>query len=191
MDSLVTGLMESVGSPDNLAALGKAVGADGQAAGAAMGMSAPIVTGALSAASNTSGGADVMLKALAGMKGANPLDDLAGFLGNPGSAGTDLAKNLLGKQLGPMQSAIAGKTGLPSAVVGKLLSLAVPLVLAQVARMWHGQKLDVSGLGSFLGEQYKLGVQGSPEAARLAKELLGEAPKSGGIFARIKKLFGG
>jgi hypothetical protein len=58
--------------------------------------------------------------------------------------------------------------------------------------MFVSQKMDTKGLTSLLGDQSKLAMAASPDAAALAKQFMGAAvPEcAGGIGGFIKKLFG-
>ena len=97
---------------------------------------------------------------------------------------------MLGSQMGPISSAISQKTGLPSAIVDKILAIAAPMVLGYVGKMFAGKQVDQQGLTSLLGEQSKAAMQSSPEVASMATQLLGkqqEAEKATGFF---KKLLG-
>jgi len=102
-----------------------------------------------------------------------------------------MLNSLLGSQLTPIQNAISQKTGLPPAVVGKVLAIAAPMVMGYVGKMFTQQKMDTAGLTSLLGEQSKMALQSSPEAASMAKQLLGAQEKAEGATGFLKKIFKG
>ena len=123
------------------------------------------------------------------MGGSNPMDNLGSFLGGPSAAGGGgMVSGLLGSQMAPISSAISQKTGLPSAIVDKILAIAAPMVLGYVGKMFAGKQVDQQGLTSLLGEQAKTALGSSPEAASMATQLLGktgEAEKAAGMFKKI------
>ena len=125
------------------------------------------------------------------MGGSNPVDNLGGFLGSPAAAGgSGMVNSLLGSQMAPVQNAISQKTGLPPAIVGKVLAIATPILLGYVGKMFAGKKMDQQGLTTLLGEQSKMAMQSSPDAANMAKQLLGSQPEAAGASGVFKKLFG-
>jgi hypothetical protein len=123
--------------------------------------------------------------------GSNPMDNMGSFLGSPAAAGgSGMVSSLLGSQMAPVQNAISQKTGLPPAIVGKVLAIAVPMVLGYVGKMFAGKKVDQQGLTSLLGEQSKMAMQSSPDAADMARQLLGSQQEAAGASGFFKKLFG-
>jgi hypothetical protein len=142
-------------------------------------MSLPTVVGSMAATAAQPGGAEKLTGMMAQAGAANPLDNLGGFLGNPAAAGgSGLASSLFGSQLAPVTDAIARKTGLPPAAVGKVLEIAVPLVMGYVSRQFAGQGSGAAGLAGFLGDQSKTALAGSPDAAAIARELVAGQAKS-------------
>lgn len=135
----------------------------------------------------------MLTKMLAQGAGSNPLDNLGGFLSNPAAAGgSAMVSTLFGTQMGAIQTAIAQKTGLPPEIVSKLMAVAVPIVMGYVGKMFVGQKMDAAGLTSLLGDQSRMAMAASPDAAALATQFLGAAAPagSGGIGGFLKKLVG-
>lgn len=188
MDSIAQELMKQVASGDNLALISQSVGGDPSAVQSALGMAMPLILGSMSNNTSKSGGMDAMMGMLSQVGGANPMDNLSGFLGGQQSGGAGLVSSILGSQLGPIQNAIATKTGLPPAVVGKILQIAVPMVLGQVSKTGGGG-MDKSSLISLLGEQSKMAMQSSPDVADIAQQLLASQGGSGGIMNTLKNIF--
>lgn len=91
--------------------------------------------------------------------------------------------------MGNIQNAIAKKTGLPPEIVGKVLTIATPMVMGYVGKMMGG-KTDQNSLSGLLGEQSKMAMQASPDAAALASQFLGKKEEAAGIMGMLKKLFG-
>ncbi|MCJ7631076.1 DUF937 domain-containing protein [Candidatus Bathyarchaeota archaeon] len=136
------------------------------------------------------GGADMLTNMLTQVGAKNPMDNLGSFLGKPeASGGSGMVNMLLGNQAGAVQNSISQKSGLTSLAVGKLLALVAPMLMGSVGKMFTEQKMDLKGLSSLLGEQSKMEMQSSPEAATLAKQFLGTQEKSSGIMDKLKKLF--
>ena len=188
---IVADLMKQVATGDNLAMISKSVGGDGKAVQSALSMGLPMVMGSMATTASRPGGADMLAKMLAQTGGTNPLDNMSGFLGNPAAAGgSGMVSTLFGGQMGTIQNAISQKTGLPPAAVGKVLEIAAPMVMGYVGRMFVQQKMDAAGLTSLLGEQSKAALQGSPDAAAMAQQMLGAQAGSAGVSGILKKFVG-
>jgi len=188
---LVADLMKQVGTGDNLSLISKSVGGDEKGVQSALGMGLPMIMGSLSNTASKPGGADMITNMMGQLGGSNPVDNLGGFLGSPAAAGgSGMVSSLLGSQMAPVQNAISQKTGLPPAIVGKVLAIAAPMLLGYVGKMFAGKKMDQQGLTTLLGEQSKMAMQSSPDAANMAKQLLGSQPEAAGASGMLKKLFG-
>jgi hypothetical protein len=192
MDSIVESLITQVATGDNLSALSKAVGGDQNAVKSAIGMGLPLIVGSMANKAAAPGGADVLMDMISKTGGSNPLDNLGGFLANPqGAIGATMVNSLLGSQMTGIQTAISQKTGLPPAIVGKVLAIATPIVMGYVSNMFMGKKMDKAGLTSMLGDQAKMAMKSSPDAANLAKQFLASPEVQSGIMASLKKIFKG
>jgi len=188
---IVADLMKQVASGDNLSLISKSVGGDEKGVQSALGMGLPMIMGSMANTASQPGGADMISGLLGQMGGSNPMDNMGSFLGSPtATGGSGMASSLLGNQLGPVQNAIAQKTGLPPAVVGKVLAIAVPMVLGAIGKKFSGQTMDQKGLTSLLGEQSEMAMQSSPEAASMAKQLMGTKKETAGATGIFKKFFG-
>ena len=188
---LVADLMKQVGTGDNLSLISKSVGGDEKGVQSALGMGLPMIMGSLSNTASKPGGADLITSMMGQMGGSNPMDNLGSFLGSPAAAGgSGMVSSLLGSQMAPVQNAISQKTGLPPAIVGKVLAVATPILLGYVGKMFAGKKMDQQGLTTLLGEQSNMAMQSSPDAANMAKQLLGSQPEAAGASGMLKKLFG-
>jgi OmpA-OmpF porin, OOP family len=186
MSSIIGDLMRQVATPDNLSTITKSVGGNQNGVQSALSMGLPLLMSSMANSASTPGGADMLTKMVGQLGGSNPVDNIGGYLSNPQAAGgSGMLNTLLGSQMGPIQNAISQKTGLPPAVVGKVLAIAVPMVVGHVGKMLAKQKMDQKGLSSLLGEQSKMAMQSSPEAANMAKQVLAQ-PK----VSWLKKLLG-
>jgi hypothetical protein len=190
MDSIVENVLKEVASGENLSTISKAVGGDEKQVQSALEMGLPMIMSALGSKSGEAGGTE-MITQMMGQMGDNPMDSMSSFLGGSGAAGgSGMASSLLGSQMGTIKNTIAKKTGLPPEMVGKILEIAVPMVIGSISKTATGQKLDQVGLTSLLGDQSKMAMAASPEAADLAKQLLSSSGDVAGVAGKFKKLFG-
>jgi len=83
-----------------------------------------------------------------------------------------MASSLFGTQTDTLQNVIAQKSGVPPAVISKVIAIAVPMVAGYAGKMFIEQKMNPAGLASLLGIQSKMAMQASPEAATLFKILM-------------------
>lgn len=188
---IVTDLMKQAGTGDNLSLISKSAGGDANAVKSALGMGLPLIMGSMATTAAKPGGADVLTTMMAQAGSSSPLDNMSGFLGGSAvSGGSSMVSTLFGSQLAPVQNAIAQKTGLPPAVVGKVLGIATPMVLSYVGKMMGGQKTDAAGLSSLLGEQSAKALAGSPDAAALTQQLMGVQAGSGALSGMFKNMLG-
>jgi hypothetical protein len=188
---IVADLMKQVATGDNLSMLAKSVGGDNNAVQSALSMGLPMIMGSMATTASKPGGADILTKMLAQGGSSNPLDNLGSLLSNPAAAGgSAMVNTLFGSQMSGIQTAISQKTGLPPAIVSKVMEIATPIVVGYVGKMFVQEKMDASGLTSLLGDQSKMALAGSPDAAAMAQQLLGAQASSGGISGLLKKFMG-
>jgi hypothetical protein len=170
---VVGDLMRVAVSGNNPIALGKAVGVDKDKAQTLIRVSLPLVLGSMATTAAKPGGAEMVAKMLTQAGASNPIDNLGGLLSNPGAAGgSAMASSLFGTQTETLQNVIAQKSGVPPAVISKVMAIAAPMVAGYVGKMFIEQKMNPAGLASLLGIQSKMAMQASPEAASLFKELM-------------------
>ena len=74
--------------------------------------------------------------------------------------------------------------------VGKVMEIAVPLVMGYVGKMFVSQKMDTKSLTTLLGDQSKMAMQASPDAAAMAQQVMGAQESSGGVSGILKKVLG-
>ena len=191
MDSIVENLMKQLLSGENLPAISKSVGGDDKAVKSALDMGLPLLLGSMSNNASKPGGADMLMKMMTQTGSSNPMDNISNHLSNPEAAGgSGMVSSLFGSQMVPIQNAISQKTGLPPAAVGKLIAIVTPMIIGHVGKMSMQQNMDPKGLSNLLGDQSKMAMQSSPDAANLAKQLLTAQEGSGGIMGMLKKLLG-
>ena len=74
--------------------------------------------------------------------------------------------------------------------VGKEMEIATPLVMGYVGKMYVSQKMDTKSLNTLLGDQSRMAMQVSPDAAAMAKQMIGDQASSGGVSGILKKVLG-
>ena len=163
---IVGDLMKVAVSGDNLTALSKSMGiADKAKAQSILRVSLPLVVGTMATAAAKPGGAEMLSKLATQAGSTNPIDNLGGFLSSPMTAGgSAMVSALFGSQLDTVQNVIAQKSGLPPAVIGKVMGVAVPMVVSYIGK----QNISPAGLA----QQSKMAFQASPEADALFKNLM-------------------
>lgn len=189
MDSLVEGLMKQLMSGDNLSLMSKKVGTDDKSAKSVLEMGLPLLLGAMSNKASKPEGANAIMSSLAQVGSSNPMDSVASYIGGSGSSqGTDMLSSILGSNLQPIQQSISKSTGVPPAIVGKILSMALPLVLGSLSKNSPTQNMGSNDLSKLLGEQSEMAMSASPDAAGVMKELFASQEGSSGLLGAVKKL---
>jgi hypothetical protein len=134
-------------------------------------------------------GAKAIMYSLAQMGNNNPMDNISSYLGaSDSSQGSSMLSSILGSNLQPIQQSISKITGLPASVVGKILSMALPLVIGSLSKNSAKQNMGAKDLSKLLGEQSKVAMSNSPDAAGVMQELFTSKQSSGGLTGLIKKL---
>ena len=188
MDSIVEGLMGQLLSGDNLSLMSKKVGTDDKSTKSALEMGLPLLLGAMNNNASKPEGAKAIMNGLAQMSKNNPMDNMASYMSSPGSSqGPDMLSSILGSSLQPIQQTISKSTGMPPSVVGQLLSMALPLVLGSLSKNSPKQNMGSDDLSKLLGDQSKMAMSASPDAAGAMKELFASQQSSGGLTGLIKK----
>lgn len=187
MSSLVEGLMKQMMSWDNLSLLSNKAGTDEKSAKSALEIGLPMLLAAMSNKASKSEGSAI-ISSLSQLGGNNPADDMASYLSGSGSQGDNILSSILGSSMQPIQLAISKKTGLHASVVGQLLSMALPPLLGSLAKSSAKQNIGSSDLQKLLGDESKMALSSSPEAAVLMDDLFASQER-GGLMGLIKKLF--
>jgi hypothetical protein len=188
MDSIVEGLMKQLVSGDNLSLMSKNVGVDDKSTKSVLEMGLPLLLGAMNNNASKPEGAQVIMNSLAQMGNNNPMDNLSSHLSAPSSSqGSNMLASIMGTSLSPIEQAVSKSTGLPPAVVSKVLAMALPLVLGSLSKSSPGQSLGPNDLSQLLGDQSKMAMAASPNAAGVMNELFASQQSSGGLMGLIKK----
>ncbi len=189
-NSIVNDLTKQLTSGDNLALISNKAGTDEKSAKSVLEMGLPLLLGAMNQKASKPDGTQAILGSLAQMGNNNPMDNMTSYLGSQGSSqGTDMLSSILGSSLQPIEQTISKKTGVPPAVVSKVLAIALPLVLGSLTKSSQRQNIGPEDLSKLLGEQSKMAMSASPDAAGAMNELFASQQVSHGLMGSIKKLF--
>ena len=161
--SLVDILQSQLGS-EGVERIGRQLGLDPATTQQAVAGAIPILTGALARNASQPGGADALHQALDAHDGSI-LDQLGGFLGNSGAAGS-LGGSILGHILGNRQSSAAGSlanaTGINGSQAAQLLAMLAPLVMGALGRMKRQQGIDPGSLPGVLQNEHAQAQAAAP-----------------------------
>lgn len=189
MSSIVEGLMKQSTSGDTLSLIGKRAGADDQSVKSTLGMGLPLSLGAMKNSASKPEGMSAIMEGLSQAGNTDPMKNITGSLGASGSVpGSGMLDPILGSNMQPIQQAISKSTGLPTGVVGKILAMALPLLMGLLRRNL-GKDMVPGDLSKLLGEQSKMALSASPDAAGAMKDLFPSEKSSGGLLEPIKRLF--
>jgi len=134
-------------------------------------------------------GMNAIMKGLSQTGNTDPMKSITGFLGSSDSVpGSDILGSVLGGNAQPIQQAISKKSGLSTGVVGKILAMALPLLMSSLGKRM-GKNMVPGDLSKLLGEQSEVALSASPDAAGAMQDLFASEKSSGGILERIKKFF--
>lgn len=113
----------------------------------------PALLGALQNNANSGQGAQGILGALASKHDGSILENISGFLGsNDTSDGSGILKHVLGEKRGALEQGIAGKTGVSSGTVSKILAMLAPIVMGYLGKQSRSNNVsDGNGLNDLLG----------------------------------------
>jgi hypothetical protein len=189
MSSIVEGLMKQLTSGDTLSFIGKKVGADNKSVKSTLEMGLPLLLGAMNNSASKPEGLNAIMKGLSQAGNTDPMKNITGFLGASDSVpGSDMLGSILGSNVQPIQQAISKSSGLSSGVVGKILAMVMPLLMGSLSKNL-GKNMVPGDLSKLLGEQSKMALSASPNAAGAMQDLFASEKSSGGLLERIKKFF--
>jgi len=179
---IVSDLLQQAGSSTIVSGISSASGADPATVTRALGMSVPVTLSSMAQTAAKPGGAEV-LASMASQAAASPAASAAG---TAAAGGSSLASSLFGSQLGPVQNAIAERTGLPPAVVGQILAVAVPMVLNYLVQKAGGQ--GAGGIAGLVAGQAQSALSQSPDAASIVEQMA-VSQAEGSVSGMLKKFF--
>jgi len=149
----------------------------------------PALMGSLIKETGSSDGATALLGALDRDHDGSILDDVAGFLGQSGSAdaGAGILRHALGAKQSTVETALSKSTGVDAASAGKILAMLAPIVMGALGKAKNQQGLDVSGLTGLLDQERQTARQRSPQAADMLSRLL-DSDGDGDMMDDVAKL---
>lgn len=188
MDSIVEGLLGQLTSGDNLSSISKKAGTDDKSTKSVLEMGLPLLLGAMNQKASKPDGAQAILGSMAQMGSNNPMDNMASYLGaSDSSQGTSMINSILGSSLQPIEQTISKKTGVPLMVVSKILAIALPLVLGSLTKSSQKQTMGQGDLSKLLGDQSKMAMTSSPDAAGVMNEMFASEQGKSGLMGSLKK----
>lgn len=181
--------------------ISRQIGGDSKATGTAVTAAVPMLMAALASNSRKSDGAESLSAALNKDHDGGILDNIGGFLDNPGSVnGAGILGHMLGGKQKTVESSLSKSTGLDMGSVAKLLPILAPIVMGALGKKQRQEGLDASGLSNMLGQERRQMESNVPQMGMIDKFLdsdgdgdldlgdLGSLAKSTGLLG---KLFGG
>jgi hypothetical protein len=194
MNALTQMLLTQLGS-SAISQIGGKIGVDPGTTSKAMAIAVPLLISALARNSSTPEGAEALNQAVARDHDGSILDNLGGFLGNPGAAnGAGILGHVLGDRRVDAENGLAQSTGLDPGAAGQLLETLAPLVMGALGKTQQQQGLDANGLSEFLGNQQQQAEAAAPDVMGMLGSLL-DSNKDGSVLDDVGrlagKLFGG
>lgn len=188
MDSIVEGLLGQLTSGDNLSSISNKAGTDDKSTKSVLEMGLPLLLGAMSQKASKPDGTQAILGSMAQMGSNNPMDNMASYLSaSDSSQGTSMLNSILGSSLQPIEQTISKKTGVPPMVVSKVLAIALPLVLGSLTKSSQKQTMGQGDLSKLLGDQSKMAMASSPDAAGVMNEMFASEQGKSGLMGSLKK----
>lgn len=191
MSSVFDLLTQSLGG-DATRQVGRQLGVDEGTAQKAITAALPMLMGALTRNAKSGQGAGALAGALDRDHDGSVLDDVAGFLGNSGSAGAGQAilKHVLGGRQSNVQNGLGKAVGLDSGSAGQVLAMLAPLVMGALGKQKRTQGLDTSGLGDLLGREERHVERQAPNTMGMVGKLL-DADGDGSVVDDVAGMLGG
>jgi|GEM_PF-2512902 hypothetical protein len=175
---------------DNLAKMSQVLGADEDAVGKGLTAAVPAILTALNGKAQDPDGAASLFNLISNNFGGGLLDNLGAFLGNPQEA-TASVPNLLGTLFGDGQAkaeeTVSKASGLGSALVPQLLSMAAPILLSMIGKHIKTNGLDINSFTSLLGDQMSLVRNNAPGLMGFLERI--DANDDGSIVDDLGRLF--
>lgn len=148
-------LMDTVGgllTPDNIGAIGKALGMDSAQVQKGMNVADAAVLGSLSKTAQAPGGMESLTKLMPQDAGGSPTDMISSLLGSLSGGGTsaDMMNNVLGGGVNAISGTLSQSLGFD---VKPLLTMAVPMVMGVLAKTAKSQNMNSAGVSKMLKDE--------------------------------------
>ncbi len=182
-------LMDAVGglmTPDNVNMVANALGMDSTTVKKGIGVADATVLGSLSQTAGTPDGATSIMKMLPQATGGSSTDMIGGLVSSlsRGGTGADMMNNVMGEGVNAISGTLTKSLGFD---VKPLLTMAVPIVMSQVAKMATSNKLDSTGVANLLKSENKAYL--ADPANRQVATVVQTSLKAGDDALALKKKF--
>jgi hypothetical protein len=159
-------------------------------ANTAIQIAVPLLVAALARNASQPQGAQDLHQAVATDHDGSILDNLMGYLGNPGSAnGAGILGHVLGQQRTTTESNLAQATGLDQGTAGNLMELVAPVVMGALGRTQQQTGFDSSGLAQYLGEQQQQQAAAAPGMMGMLSSML-DSNQDGNVTDDLSRIAG-
>lgn len=176
---------------DNLSALSKQLGMNEQQASSAISAALPMIMGALSRNTQSTGGAAGLFNALNNDHDGGILDNVGGFLSSTDNgAGAGILRHLFGGKREGIEAGISSMAGIEQQQAGGLLENLAPLVMGMLGKQQRSEGLDIAGLASLLGGESQQASSASSTAMSLLGNIL-DQDGDGSMIDDIGGMLGG
>lgn len=172
-------------SGSSLSQLSQSIGADEGSTQKGIQAAIPAILGGLGRNASNPEGAQALQSALEKDHDGSWMDDQDNLVQNAqGANGAGILKHVFGEQVGGVQNALAGKSGLGQDQMGQLMQMLAPMVMGSLGKTQRAQGLDAQGLGGFLA-----GGQGGNIMSAVTQML--DQNKDGNIMDDAMNILGG
>ena len=137
----------------NVRQISRQLGISQEQAGTAVTAAVPLLVGALQREASSPAGLDSLAGALDRDHDGSILDDIGGFLGSGGAAGSGagILGHVLGSRQGNVAASLGRSTGLDSGQIMQLLAMLAPLVMGALGKAKRQGPAGAGGLTDLLG----------------------------------------
>lgn len=191
MASMADSLVQQLTSSGALAQVSNQLGVDEATSSKAISTAVPLLMTALARNASQPDGASSLLNAITNDHDGSSVDDIAGYLANPNTEdGDGILRHTLGDQRNAVETNLSASTGLDPATLGKLLSMAAPLILSMLAKQQKQGAMDSDGLSDMLKQEQKANAGANPDLMGMLTGAL-DMNDDGSVLDDLGKLAGG
>ncbi len=185
----MAGLLDSVGgllTPDNIGAIGKALGMDSGQVQQGMNVAEATVLGSLSKTAQTPAGMESLTKLMPQDTGGSPTDMIGGLLGSLSGGGTsaDMMNNVMGGGVNAISGTLSQSLGFD---IKPLLTMAVPMVMGVIAKTAKSQNLNSAGVSKLLKDESQAYL--ADPANKQVSDMVQSSLKAGDDALALKQKF--
>ena len=168
--------------------LASRLGVSESTAQTAVQMAVPLIVAALARNAAQPQGAQDLHDAVTRDHDGSILDNLMGYLNNPGASnGAGILGHVLGAQRPAVENNLAQATGMDQSSASGLLETLAPLVMGSLGRAQQQNGLDASGLSDLLNNQQQEAQANAPGAMSMLSSLL-DRDKDGSSMDDLQRM---